>query len=72
MVGYGAPEGGRHMNIAILDDYQDTIRTLNAFKKMAGVPPSAWRGGGGREESRATVRAARSPSAHAGSSKPQH
>src|SRR5262245_18840965 len=30
-----SPEGGRHMKIAILDDYQDTIRALRGFKKVA-------------------------------------
>ncbi len=43
MVGYGAPEGGRHMKIAILDDYQDTIRTLDCFKKMAGQDVTIWK-----------------------------
>ena len=31
------------MKIAILDDYQDTIRTLNAFKKMAGQDVTIWK-----------------------------
>src|ERR1700730_9217126 len=43
MVGYGAPEGGRHMKIAILDDYQDTIRTLDCFKKMSGQDVTIWK-----------------------------
>ncbi|HEY4909659.1 MAG TPA: NAD(P)-dependent oxidoreductase, partial [Methylomirabilota bacterium] len=30
------------MNIAILDDYQDTIRTLACFKKVAGHNVSVW------------------------------
>ena len=43
MVGYGAPEGGRHMKIAILDDYQDTIRTLRGFKKVADQDVTIWK-----------------------------
>jgi D-3-phosphoglycerate dehydrogenase len=31
------------MKIAILDDYQDTIRTLNAFRKMAGQDVTIWK-----------------------------
>ena len=31
------------MKITILDDYQDTIRTLNAFKKMAGQDVTIWK-----------------------------
>ena len=31
------------MKIAILDDYQDTIRTLSAFKKMAGQDVTIWK-----------------------------
>ena len=31
------------MKIAILDDYQDTIRTLRAFKKMAGQDVTIWK-----------------------------
>ena len=30
------------MNIAILDDYQDTIRTLTCFKKVAGHSVTVW------------------------------
>lgn len=30
------------MNIAILDDYQDTIRTLDCFKKVAGHNVTVW------------------------------
>src|SRR5438309_5056917 len=43
MVGYGAPEGGRLMKIAILDDYQDTIRTLDCFKKVAKQDVTIWK-----------------------------
>jgi AraC-like DNA-binding protein len=59
-------------NVAAEIGYASEAAFSRAFKKMAGVPPSAWRRGGGRDQSRATVRAARSPSAHAGSSKSQH
>src|SRR5262245_41622158 len=31
------------MNIAVLDDYQDTIRTLPAFQKVAGHNVTIWR-----------------------------
>jgi len=31
------------MKIAILDDYQDTIRTLDAFKKVAGQDVTIWK-----------------------------
>ena len=31
------------MKIAILDDYQDTIRTLRAFKKVAGQDVTIWK-----------------------------
>jgi D-3-phosphoglycerate dehydrogenase len=31
------------MKIAILDDYQDTIRTLQCFKKMAGLDVTIWK-----------------------------
>jgi len=31
------------MKITILDDYQDTIRTLNAFHKMAGQDVTIWK-----------------------------
>ena len=31
------------MNIAVLDDYQDTIRTLNCFGKMAGHHVTIWK-----------------------------
>src|SRR5208283_2208965 len=30
------------MNITILDDYQDTIRTLACFKKVAGHTVTIW------------------------------
>jgi D-3-phosphoglycerate dehydrogenase len=30
------------MNIAVLDDYQDTIRTLTCFVKMAGHQVTIW------------------------------
>jgi D-3-phosphoglycerate dehydrogenase len=30
------------MNIAVLDDYQDTIRTLKCFGKVAGHPVTIW------------------------------
>ena len=30
------------MNITILDDYQDTIRTLACFKKVAGHQVAIW------------------------------
>ena len=30
------------MNITILDDYQDTIRTLACFKKVAGHHVTVW------------------------------
>jgi hypothetical protein len=30
------------MNIAILDDYQDTIRTLPCFRKVAGHHVTVW------------------------------
>src|SRR4029453_17680030 len=31
------------MNVAILDDYQDTIRTLACFSKVAGHQVTIWR-----------------------------
>ena len=31
------------MNIAVLDDYQDTIRTLHCFGKMAGHRVTIWK-----------------------------
>ena len=31
------------MNIHVLDDYQDTIRTLGAFAKVAGHQVTTWR-----------------------------
>ena len=43
MVGYVAPREGQAMKIAILDDYQDTIRTLRAFKKVAGQDVTIWK-----------------------------
>ena len=30
------------MNIAVLDDYQDTIRTLACYSKMAGHQVTIW------------------------------
>src|SRR5439155_8189973 len=35
-------DDGDDMNIAILDDYQDTIRTLACFKKVAGHQVTIW------------------------------
>ena len=43
MVGYGAPGRAKPWKIAILDDYQDTIRTLDAFKKVAGQDVTIWK-----------------------------
>ena len=31
-----------HMNITILDDYYDTLRTLTCFKKLAGHDVTIW------------------------------
>jgi hypothetical protein len=31
------------MNITILDDYQDTIRTLASFRKVAGHQVTIWK-----------------------------
>ena len=30
------------MNIAVLDDYFDTVRTLNCFAKLAGHQVTIW------------------------------
>jgi D-3-phosphoglycerate dehydrogenase len=35
-------EAGRNMKIAILDDYHDTLRTLDCFKKLAGHDVTIW------------------------------
>ncbi len=43
MVGYGAPGRATLMKITILDDYQDTIRTLDCFKKVAGQDVTIWK-----------------------------
>jgi D-3-phosphoglycerate dehydrogenase len=43
MVGYGAPGRADPMKIAILDDYQDTIRTLRAFPKVASHDVTIWK-----------------------------
>ena len=34
--------GGRHLKISILDDYFDTLRTLECFKKLAGHDVTVW------------------------------
>src|SRR5262250_182569 len=41
--GRGAHARGDGMNIAVLDDYQDTIRTLRGFQKVAGHDVTIWR-----------------------------
>ncbi|MDO8533396.1 MAG: AraC family transcriptional regulator [Xanthobacteraceae bacterium] len=43
-----------------------------AFKKMVGVPPSAWRHRLGHDGSHSMLRTVRSPSADPGSRKPEH
>ncbi len=37
-----ARESGARMNITVLDDYQDTIRTLACFSKVAGHQVTIW------------------------------
>ena len=34
--------GGRRLKISILDDYFDTLRTLECFKKLAGHDVTVW------------------------------
>ena len=34
--------GGQRLNISILDDYSDTLRTLDCFKKLAGHEVTIW------------------------------
>src|SRR5437763_16770982 len=38
----GEHQSGVSMKVAILDDYHDTIRTLGAFKKLAGHDVKVW------------------------------